>query len=138
MNQLTVSYNFYKQYHRNYINKLIHIIAIPSIVWSTLGIINNNKYLRKIKLPEIIYLFYSIKFLKYNFEYGLLCNLIYGYLLYRVKNDKISNNTYYKVFLSSWIFQFIGHYVEGRKPALLTSVRRSVTIAPYFVIFDLF
>ena len=36
------------------------------------------------------------------------------------------------IFVLSWILQFIGHYIEGRKPALLDSISQSLLGAPIF------
>ena len=42
------------------------------------------------------------------------------------------------VFISSWILQFIGHYIEGSRPALMDSLTTAVTQAPLFSILYLF
>ena len=47
-------YKFYSSYHRCWFNKLIHYLCIPVIVWSGFGLINNNYYLRKYKICEVI------------------------------------------------------------------------------------
>ena len=41
-------------------------------------------------------------------------------------------------FILGWIFQLIGHAIEGKKPALLTNFFESVFIAPFFIIAELF
>ena len=81
-------YKFYSSYHQNIINKLIHYICIPGIAWSGLGLINNNYYLKKYKIPELIYLMYAILYLRYSLVVGTLANLFYGYLLLNVKKKK--------------------------------------------------
>ena len=42
------------------------------------------------------------------------------------------------VFISSWILQFIDHYIEGSRPALMDSLTTAVTQAPLFSILYLF
>ena len=34
----------------------------------------------------------------------------------------------------AWISQFIGHYIEGNRPALLTSLSQAVFQAPLFTL----
>jgi uncharacterized membrane protein YGL010W len=41
------------------------------------------------------------------------------------------------VFVAAWIGQFIGHIVEGRKPAFLEDVR-SLLIGPVWLLADLY
>ena len=42
------------------------------------------------------------------------------------------------VFILSWVLQFIGHYIEGNRPALMDSITTAVTEAPLFSIMYLF
>ena len=42
------------------------------------------------------------------------------------------------IFILGWIFQLIGHAIEGKKPALLDNFLQSVFIAPFFVTAEIF
>jgi len=42
------------------------------------------------------------------------------------------------IFVIGWIFQLIGHAIEGKKPALLTNFFESVIIAPFFITAEVF
>lgn len=136
-NLLITNYNFYKKYHNNKLNKIIHLICIPLIYLSSMGLINNNKLLRKYNIPELIYLYYTYIHLKYDIYIGLIANFFYGYLYMLVKNNKKKNKFYLKLHLFSWILQFIGHYIEGKKPALLNGIHQSFTTAPFFVVYEI-
>ncbi len=41
-------------------------------------------------------------------------------------------------FILGWIFQLIGHAIEGKKPALLDNFVESVFIAPFFIAAEVF
>ena len=36
------------------------------------------------------------------------------------------------IFLFGWIMQFVGHYIEGRRPALIDSISQAFATAPLF------
>ncbi len=38
------------------------------------------------------------------------------------------------MFVSAWMMQFLGHAIEGNRPALLTSLMQSVFQAPLFTL----
>ena len=38
------------------------------------------------------------------------------------------------MFVSAWMMQFLGHAIEGNRPALLTSLTQSVFQAPLFTL----
>ena len=47
------------------------------------------------------------------------------------------------LFLLSWVAQFLGHAIEGSRPALMTSITQAFTEAPLFSVsyilpFDLY
>ena len=40
------------------------------------------------------------------------------------------------VFCLAWMVQFIGHYVEGKRPAMMDSVGQAFLAAPLFAVSD--
>ena len=42
------------------------------------------------------------------------------------------------VFVLAWVLQFVGHYIEGAKPALMDSVSQAFMVAPLFSLDFLF
>tara|TARA_B000000609_G_C23902442_1_gene204132 strand:- start:252 stop:473 length:222 start_codon:yes stop_codon:yes gene_type:complete len=40
------------------------------------------------------------------------------------------------LFVSAWILQFIGHYIEGSRPALTDSISQAFLTAPAFAILE--
>ena len=40
------------------------------------------------------------------------------------------------LFISAWILQFVGHYIEGSRPALNDSISQAFLTAPAFAILE--
>ena len=129
---LIESYNFYKHYHKHPINKGLHILCIPMIIWSLFAMI--KKYRRSNFLPKLIYYLYIFYYLKLNFYYGLFSAFFFRLLLNNALNTTMRMLTIQKIHISAWILQFIGHYIEGKNPALLDGIFQSFTIAPFFTV----
>ena len=131
---------FYQKYHKNTINKIIHIICIPLITWS-LSVLLFNIKINNIRLSKIILTFYKIYYLILSFKYGLLMMIILD-LIYKLSKFFVTNyNNHFKIAfmiqITSWILQFIGHGLfEGKKPALIDNLVQAFLIAPMFVLID--
>jgi uncharacterized membrane protein YGL010W len=137
------SYVFYQQYHRNRVNKIIHIFCIPMISWSMCVLIPPDQAL----LLTLFYVgIYGYLFTTHLSNLGTKTFLMLtGYLLaiwasavaFRVivvASDAIA----WSVFVFSWIMQFVGHWAfEGNRPALLDSLHQSFLMAPMFSYFEL-
>lgn len=143
--------SFYKFYHQNPINKWIHFFCIPMIILSFIiylkdfyllyeshwYMIRHRITYYKFKLINFILLYYIYSY----FEIGILMGFImtfYFYILNSIANSLILIfvEKVYKLahimFFGGWILQFIGHYIEGRKPALLDSISQAFFQAPLF------
>ena len=133
----------YQDYHTNSINKSIHAVCIPLIVITTINILStikvkftSSKYFLEMTLAEVLTYYMSVM---YYFNYGLY---IYAYMcIYLFIANNISwmwglhpkfFNQSLLVFTISWIAQFIGHYIEGNRPALFTSISQAFLEAPLF------
>ena len=135
---------FYKKYHNNNINKWIHFFCIPMIIMSIILLLNNyyiinesstKKIVYKIKLSSAIIFIYIIAYLNLSLEIGLTMT-IYFIVIKSFSNYIISSYNHYFIskylFICGWLFQFIGHYIEGQKPALIDSLVQSFFQAPLF------
>ena len=148
------SIDFYRSYHTNPINKCIHFFCIPMIVLSSINFLNKVSF--KIKLPfngklgtklvmhpEINVNYFNIS-LVYNLYYyifwGVKVGLVmhfYIWILSIVSEvwrefDKNWVKNSIIIFVGAWIMQFLGHAIEGNRPALLTSLGQTVFEAPLF------
>ena len=136
----------YQMNHQDPLNKFLHFICIPIISYSIL--VFSSKYqlklinllTQKVKLSmcfnDFIVLFYNIYYLTYGMKIGFYM-FIYNNLLHH-----ISKAVYYRypingkqnllVFLSAFTLQFIGHYIEGSRPAMFVGLKQTLLQAPLF------
>ena len=136
---ITNSFQFYNQYHLNPINKLFHLIGIPMIIVSFMTFTNNisfyyyfnsNKYTFNIK--RLIILFYQLYYLSYGLLPGIIMIIYFEFLNFYSNYINLSKKKTLILFVSSWVLQFIGHYIEGKKPALIDSIGQAFLGAPIF------
>jgi len=148
--QLKTSFAFYAAYHRNKVNKIIHIITIPLISWTILIFLN---YLPSYQnadfgstfaitfaiFPVIVYL--SI-YILLDWRAGLLITpyIVAQYFLANIYRFNVPEAwiSALIIFVLAWILQFMGHGIwEGRKPALLDSLSQAFIMAPLFVFMEM-
>lgn len=147
------SYSFYKKYHKNKINKLIHLFCIPMIVWSFCCILNlitsynelkfkgKNILITNMDLGLVICIYY-LSFYTFMDSKTFLPMLIYLGLIYLSSyyfNLYVANSLIYAVYINifSWIMQFIGHiFFEKNRPALIDSISQSFLMAPLFSYYE--
>jgi uncharacterized membrane protein YGL010W len=141
---------FYQQYHQNPINKCIHFFCIPIISFCVINFLASVSVFLEHKRTsiyqgywfrgdEIALVFYCCY---YYLNYGIfvavimktyLHGIIYLADMFRQKNQQWFYHNYIMFFVA-WIFQFIGHYIEGQQPALMKGVTQSFLVAPLFVV----
>lgn len=139
----------YEYYHQNPINKLLHFICIPIIIgcivaWTSNIMIFSIK-LKKIDLNLRITMFRILQAVYLNVHwnrYGFLtATMMWIYfeileaLVRRIKKRYIYWKRYsVMLFVLAWIVQFAGHYIEGRRPALIDGFMGTIIEAPLFSI----
>ena len=118
--------------HRNETNQLIHVIAVPAILWSVVALLWCIPVFGTLFKSGIwaalamfgAWMFYNrlsrrigLGMLVVFFTMGCLCRLLeqrFGlqFLLWLAIG----------VFVVAWIAQFIGHKIEGKKPSFFTDL----------------
>ena len=149
MNCTDVStFAFYDSYHTHPINKFMHLLGIPTIMSSSLIILRDfiiqyEYYKHKptdwrygIRLNNLLLLFYTVYYYTYGWYPGVIMHVYLTFLNWLshwiAVNKKISlKNTSY-LFILAWGFQFIGHFIEGNRPALTDSIGQAFLGAPIF------
>ena len=124
----------YGEFHRNRANKAIHWVCVPLIVWSVLGALWSVS-------PVAVYVgigaamaFYL--WLSLPLALGMLgVTALMAWSLTLLGPQALIVSI--AVFVAAWIGQFIGHILEGRKPAFLEDVR-SLLIGPVWLLADLY
>ena len=122
---------FYAQSHQNPRNEAIHLVAIPTIMLSLMGLLYEAH-------PWALYALIAISMAYYlflgNWRYTLLMLLwaaLSLVLLYLMGAWRLQ--ICIAIFVLAWIGQFIGHKIEGKKPKFLEDVQY-LLVGPLFVL----
>ena len=62
--------------------------------------------------------------------FGLILIISYGWRKY----DNLWYRNSWIIFITAWIMQFVGHAIEGNRPALVTSLTQSIFQAPIYTL----
>ena len=133
----------YQDYHTHPVNKIIHFFCIPMIVLTSANFLSKSS-LSILGLgiyPIVLLSLLLYYFLVYGFTTLVIMLAYYAFIDYYC--EQWTKRRYWfveslVVFTFSWILQFIGHYIEGSRPALMDSLTTAVTQAPLFSIMYLF
>jgi len=137
MNNLT-----YEHYHQHPFNKGVHFAAIPLIALTTTNFLDEfriNMFSNKISIVKwSMIIFYVYQYSKISPTTGLVM-FYYFMILNKLsqhwkKSDRKWIRNSVAVFVLSWAIQFFGHYIEGRRPALVDSISTAFFEAPLFSI----
>lgn len=124
----------YGESHQNPRNELIHFIAIPMIVFSLIGVLHwlhPNLALIAIAGSIVYYARLSTIFMVAMTLAAALGLYLAGLLGEALLPVSVA------VFVLSWIFQFIGHKIEGKKPSFFEDLQY-LLVGPLFVLSKLF
>ena len=131
----------YAQSHQNKTNKIIHYFCVPIIFWSITAM------LWVVKIPSVenlaivmtvlISIYYVSKDLKIAIQmivFSILCLLLNSLL----ESQGLPLLMIAVVlFVIAWIFQFIGHNIEGKKPSFFKDLQ-FLLIGPAWIVKQLF
>ncbi len=128
----------YESYHTHPINKFIHFICIPVIVLTSCNLLSFVKVKTDfitLELQELLTFFMLINYATYGFKVLLVMSIYFFFIhtisfIMRAKPNWVKHSII--LFLLSWCAQFLGHVIEGNRPALMTSITQAFTEAPLF------
>ena len=121
----------YAESHQNPINELIHFICVPVIMWTFLGLFWCIHPLLAVAVSVLALIYYSTLSLNLCAGMLLMTAIMLG-ILYLLPPDWVLPMSLV-VFVIAWIGQFIGHYLEGKKPSFFDDLR-FLLIGPLFVL----
>jgi len=129
----------YSQYHQHELNAQIHSFCIPILVFTSLVYMKTLKVYGVLRLSDIYEIFCFFYYYSYNFRVGTFM-LFYLVILDSLSEEFIIHysvtKNLYKIntilFITAWILQFWGHYIEGSTPALTDSLSSAITEAPMY------
>ncbi len=121
----------YQESHRHRLNEAIHCVCVPAIVFSLLGVLWALHPLAAVAAALLALRYYFS--LSRTFALGMLtmAALMLGLLLALPPAAVAPLSAL--IFVLAWIGQFIGHKIEGKKPAFLDDLR-FLLIGPLFVL----
>lgn len=124
----------YSESHRHPTNELIHYTAIPLIMLSLVGLIYAAH-------PIAAYLFIGASMVYYvRLSWVFFITMLGGSalvlaLVYAMGEQRVLICA--SIFVVAWIFQFIGHKIEGKKPSFFEDIQY-LWVGPLFVLSRLF
>lgn len=126
----------YAESHQNQTNKSIHWICVPLIFFTIVGFISLipaphfcAAYFGCISIASIIALA-LVSFFYFNLSWRI--SIIMLFIMLLMEHLAYTINIYFttyswliylSIFVITWIFQFIGHKIEGKKPSFLKDLQ---------------
>ena len=120
----------YSRCHKHPVNELIHLIAVPLIMFSILGLLFSvNTFLALV--ISFLCLFFYLQLSLFVFLLMLVWTILNFIIIYFLKLHilKIS----FALFCFGWVFQFVGHFIEGKKPSFFEDIKYFL-VGPLFVL----
>lgn len=121
----------YEESHRNTTNEVIHVICIPAIVFSFLGMIWAAHPLAALAVTVASLVYYFRLSLPFAIGMLLMSGIMLWILSVLPQGNILEVSVW--VFVIAWLGQFIGHKIEGKKPSFFDDLR-FLLIGPLFVL----
>jgi len=138
--------SFYNRYHTKKITQLTHFIGVPMITMSLLILLSwvhiNFAEIASISVVWIGVIFLLAFYIKLDLQLGLIAALFFLPMTWIAQ---LIAHPYFNIpaliifvalFVLGWAVQLIGHYYEGRHPALLDNLFQ-ILVAPIFLVAEL-
>lgn len=131
----------YGETHQNKLNRTIHLICVPAILFSVIGLLwcipkgplNLVPMINWAHLAMIPALMFYARLGFKPFTYMLLTFAVAASLLVTLENFGAPILTLsITIFVLAWIGQFYGHHVEGKKPSFFQDLQ-FLLIGPLWV-----
>jgi uncharacterized membrane protein YGL010W len=143
MSKLVESLAAYRDFHRDHRNVLTHAVGIPMIVLSVTVLLARPVWevAGMPVTPAVIGgILAGIWYLRLSLSFGLLMVALLGlFIALGHQIAQISTLAWLGggigLFAVGWLFQFIGHHYEGRKPAFVDDLR-SLLVGPLFMVVE--
>jgi uncharacterized membrane protein YGL010W len=123
----------YSESHTHPVNKTIHWVAVPVILFCVLGLlwiipvppswqaITGLNFATMAMLASFVYYF------RLSAKYAIGMLLVFGLMVGGIRLIESSPWPIFRVliaaFIVAWIFQFIGHQIEGKRPSFLRDIQ---------------
>jgi uncharacterized membrane protein YGL010W len=144
MKTLTENLSQYAAYHRNPKNIATHLVGIPMIVLAVVILLERATFDLAglpISLATVAVIAVNIYYMKLDIKFGYAMSIFLLLSLWIAQQIALQDFATWLtcglgLFIVGWIFQFIGHYFEGKKPAFMDDIM-GLLIGPLFVAAEL-
>lgn len=131
----------YAAYHRNKKNIATHLIGIPMIVVALIILLSRPDFMigsMTISPANIVVIAAVVFYVRLDVPLGLLMTLLLWICLGIGSQVAMLSTVAWLswgigLFVVGWVFQFIGHYFEGKKPAFVDDIM-GLAVGPLFVV----
>ncbi len=131
----------YALYHRSKRNIYTHFVGIPLIVFAIICLLQRVTLITEptvISLATVVIALTSLYYLMLSLSMGLIMAVCLSLLSIAAEPVVVLSTGLWLAisvgsFVVGWIFQFIGHYFEGKKPAFVDDII-GLLIGPLFVL----
>ena len=127
MKTITEWFDEYSDSHQNKINKTIHWVCVPAILFSIIGIITHFSALLTALLLVLTLVFYA----RLDLVLAIAMTVLIAIMAWLIYILPVGVGFYIGVFIVAWIGQFYGHKVEGKKPSFFKDLQ-FLLIGPVF------
>ena len=110
----------YGESHQHPTNKLIHWICVPAILFSIIGLLWSLSTLSTLVLMGLSLFFYYKLSPPLAGAMGVIFVLSLTIIQFLAHYLLISSAV---IFITAWVFQFIGHKIEGKKPSFFEDLQ---------------
>ena len=130
----------YAAYHRDPHNIATHFVGIPPIVIAVATLLSRPQWMG-ISPAVLVMLASAVFYLRLELRLGLLMTLLLALTVWLGHALAGLGTAAWLgwgigLFVVGWVFQFVGHYYEGRKPAFIDDVT-GLIVGPLFVVVEL-
>src|SRR5262245_7931063 len=130
----------YAAYHRNRWNRLTHFIGVPAIIFAILipmcwVPVGEGVTLAHVFLAAVLAYYFLL-----DVPLAIATAVPTCALLYAAKLAAATGSGWIwfgAFFIGGWVFQFAGHAIEGRRPALFDNISQ-IFVAPIFLVTEVF
>ncbi|CUS47753.1 MAG: membrane protein of unknown function DUF962 [Idiomarinaceae bacterium HL-53] len=141
MKSVTEQLANYACYHRDKKNILTHFVGIPLIVVALITLLSKPQFevFGTTLSPAVIVVVAAVTYyLLLDYALGVLMALLLAATIvlgswFAAMSTGMWLTWGIGMFVVGWVFQFVGHYFEGRKPAFVDDIM-GLAIGPLFVV----
>lgn len=109
----------YSESHQDKINKAIHWVCVPAILFSIIGILAHFSALLTALILVLTFVFYA----RLDLVLAVAMAALLAVMAWLIFILPVGVGFYIAIFVLAWIGQFYGHKVEGKKPSFLKDLQ---------------